>query len=54
MLRRGEQQVSPSAPRQLPPARQRRYATGIDELQPGQIDDDLRGAGGAFTSSGTR
>jgi hypothetical protein len=31
-------------PRQLPPSRQRGHTAGINELQPGQIDENLRGA----------
>ena len=45
LLRRGEQQLAPGVPGQVPPAHQRCHATGIDELQGRQIDDDLRLAG---------
>ena len=45
LLRRGEQQLTPGAPGQVPPAHQRCHAAGIDELQGRQIDDDLRLAG---------
>ncbi len=45
LLRRGEQQLTPGPPGQVPPAHQRCQAAGIDELQARQIHDDLRLAG---------
>jgi hypothetical protein len=39
---RGQEQVTAGVPGQLPAPSQRSHAAGVDELQPGQIDDDLR------------
>lgn len=44
LLRRGQQQLTPRLPGQVPAAHQRGQAAGIDELQACQIDDDLRAA----------
>jgi hypothetical protein len=41
----GQQQVTRGVPGMLTPARQRRHAAGVDELQAGQIGDDLWFAG---------
>src|ERR1017187_2500273 len=35
-------QVTPGVPGVLPPVRQCRHTTGVDELQTGQVNDDLR------------
>jgi hypothetical protein len=37
-----QQQVTLGVPGMLTPARQRRHAAGVDELQASQIDDDFR------------
>ena len=42
--RRGQQQLTPRLPGQVPAAHQRGQAAGIDELQACQIDDDLGAA----------
>jgi hypothetical protein len=45
LLPRGEQQLTPALPGQVPAAHQRCQVAGIDGLQARQIGDDLRLAG---------